>query len=127
MGVKYIGGAKHFRSIGQNLLAMKSSYGFENGYFGKNDGTSNNKVRTIITDNPDKTAKDFFNKISYGGVDISKNGVTMAQTHDGTIITFRLKTSSNGSPAVDINIDYSTHAAGIKRQKIHFAKSSEDK
>jgi hypothetical protein len=127
MGTRYIGGATYFRSIGQNLLAMKSSYGFENGYFGKNDGKSNNKVRTITTNNPEDTAREFFNRISYGGIDVSKDGVTMTQTHDGSIITFRLKTSSDGSPAVDINIEYSTHAAGIKRQKIHFAKPMEDK
>ena len=127
MGTRYIGGATYFRSIGQNLLAMKSSYGFENGYFGKNDGKSNNKVRTITTNNPEDTAREFFSRISYGGIDVSKDGVTMTQTHDGSIITFRLKTSSDGSPAVDINIEYSTHAAGIKRQKIHFAKPMEDK
>lgn len=125
MGTKYIGGATYYRSIGQNLLAMKGSYRFKNGYFGINDGKSNNKVRTITTDKPEETARDFFNRISYGGVNVSKNGVLMTRTHDGTIITFRIKTSSNGSPAVDINIDNSTRTAGIKRQKIHFTKPVE--
>lgn len=126
MGTKYIGGATYYRSIGQNLLGLKSSYSFENGYFGKNDGKSNNKVRTIITNTPVDTAKEFFNRISYGGVNISKNDVLMTKMHDGTIITFRLKTSSKGSPAVDINIEQSIQSAGIKRQKIHFAKQMED-
>jgi len=127
MGAKYVGGSLTYRSIGQNLLAMKSSYGFACGYFGKNDGHSNNSVRTIYSNNPVDTAKQFFSRLSYGGIDISKNGTTMTQTHDGSIITYRVQTSSPGSPAVDINIVQSTHAAGIKKQKIHFAVPKEAK
>ncbi len=127
MGVKYVGGSRIYRSIGQNLLIMKNSYGFACGYFGKNHGHSNNSVRTIYSDNPADTAKQFFSRLSYGGVDISKDGITMTQTHDGSIITYRVQTSSPGSPAVDINIIQSTHSAGIKKQKIHFAAPKEAK
>ncbi|MCF0106641.1 MAG: hypothetical protein HUJ53_07765 [Holdemanella sp.] len=44
---------------------------------------------------------------------------------DGTIITYREVSSSDGSPAVDINIKKSTDSSGVKSQKIHFVKKKE--
>ena len=42
---------------------------------------------------------------------------------DGSIISWRnVSSSADGSPAVDINIEYSSDSGGIKRQKIHFVK-----
>lgn len=41
---------------------------------------------------------------------------------DGTIITYREVSSSDASPAVDINIKKSTNPSGVKSQKIHFIK-----
>lgn len=41
---------------------------------------------------------------------------------DGTIISYREISSSDGSPAVEINIKQSTDHADIKYQKIHFVK-----
>lgn len=41
---------------------------------------------------------------------------------DGTIITFRPISSSDGSPAVDINIKGSDNHGKLKAQKIHFTE-----
>ena len=41
---------------------------------------------------------------------------------DGTIVTWREVSHSDGSSAVDINIKYSNNSGGLKRQKIHFVK-----
>lgn len=42
---------------------------------------------------------------------------------DGTVITYReVSHSSNGSPAVDINISSVDSSGNIKTQKIHFVK-----
>lgn len=39
---------------------------------------------------------------------------------DGTYVTWRLSSSSDGTSVVEINIDSSSHTGGIKTQKIHF-------
>lgn len=41
---------------------------------------------------------------------------------DGSILSYREVSSSDGTPAVEINIKKSTDHGGIKYQKIHFAK-----
>ena len=41
---------------------------------------------------------------------------------DGSIITWRSVSSSDGSPVVEINIKKSSHSGGLKEQKIHFEK-----
>lgn len=42
---------------------------------------------------------------------------------DGTVVTWREVSSSDGFPAVDINIKKSTDSGGLKVQKIHFVKN----
>ncbi len=44
---------------------------------------------------------------------------------DGSVISMRTTSYSDGSPAVQINITNSAHSGGVKEQKIHFVK--EDK
>ena len=39
---------------------------------------------------------------------------------DGTVITMRTTSHSDGTPVVEINIAKSKHSGGIKQQKIHF-------
>lgn len=39
---------------------------------------------------------------------------------DGTVFTMREVSTSDGSPAVTINIRKSTDSGGVKEQKIHF-------
>ncbi|MDO5307898.1 MAG: hypothetical protein Q4G03_00155 [Planctomycetia bacterium] len=41
---------------------------------------------------------------------------------DGTYITWRKTSTSDGSPAVDINIVDGADVGGIKYQKIHFVE-----
>ena len=41
---------------------------------------------------------------------------------DGSVITWRNISHSDGSPAVDINVERSSDSDGIKQQKIHFVK-----
>ena len=41
---------------------------------------------------------------------------------DGSILSYREVSSSDGTPAVEINIKKSTDHGGIKYQKIHFVK-----
>ena len=69
-------------------------------------------------------AKDFYEKLTYGAIEKSlPNGKgKIAKLKDGTIITYREISSSDGSPAVDINIKKSTNSNGVKQQKIHFTK-----
>ena len=46
----------------------------------------------------------------------------ITELKDGTIISYREVTSTEGSPAVEINIKKSTDTGGVKKQKIHFEK-----
>lgn len=41
---------------------------------------------------------------------------------DGGVVTWRETSISDGSPAVDINIEHSSDSGGVKEQKIHFIK-----
>lgn len=41
---------------------------------------------------------------------------------DGTIITWRVISNSDGTPVVEINIKGSSHTGGLKKQKIHFVE-----
>ena len=40
--------------------------------------------------------------------------------NDGTVVTMREISSSDGTPVVEINIKGSSHTGGLKNQKIHF-------
>jgi len=42
--------------------------------------------------------------------------------NDGTVITIREVSSSDGTPVVDINIKCSNHTGGLRSQKIHFVQ-----
>ena len=52
----------------------------------------------------------------------------MRITHmaDGSIITWREKSHSDGTSVVEINISGSSHTGGIKKQKIHFVKEKQN-
>lgn len=123
MGLGYKGGAPAWRGISENISRLANSYPYSNGYFGVVGTTS--KVRIIYSDNPRNTGKDFYEKISFGGVESKlPNGKGMkTNMADGTIITFRPKTSSDNNPGVDINISYSKEHGSLKQQKIHFEKT----
>lgn len=128
MGLSYKGGGFHYHSVSQNLPAMKKDYPIHNGYFGTKGNSKDDSVRHIKSSDPSATAKDFYSRISKGGVErdiVDKNGNIKGKTTkmaDGTVITWREISSSDGSPAVDINIKKSTDSGGLKIQKIHFVK-----
>lgn len=123
MGV-YKGGANYYRNICENLSTVSKSYQYSNGYFGKKSNPKDNYVRIIESSNVLETSEDFYNKITYGGTEKPLNGGKgfVSKMEDGTIITYRPVSSSDGSPAVDINIEKSIGSGGLKKQKIHFVE-----
>lgn len=67
------------------------------------------------------SAKDFYNKLASGGLEKRVNGnMKITRMSDGTVITMRRVSYSDGTPVVDINIKPSSHTGGVKGQKIHF-------
>ena len=128
MGLSYKGAASHYHSIGENVSALSKDYPLSNGYFGTKGDSQDNSIRHIESSDPSATAKDFYDKAAYGGVEseiLDKNGNVKGATTkmaDGTIVTWREVSSSDGSPAIDINIKYSNDSGGLKGQKIHFVK-----
>ena len=129
MGTCYKGGTDHYHSIAENLPELKAQYPYKDGYFGtKGDSSSNSKVRHIESKDPVQTAREFYDKATHGGIETTiydKRGNDIGQKtslQDGSIITWRNVSSSDGTPAVDINIEKSSNSGGIKQQKIHFVK-----
>lgn len=124
MGTCYKGNSKNYRSIGQNVMIASSSYNYKDGYFGEKSPSTGSKTRNIASPDNIATARDFYNKIAYGGTEASYKNGSMKITHmaDGSIITWRLTSHSDGTSVVEINISSSSHTGGIKQQKIHFIK-----
>ena len=125
MGTGYIGGAGHHHSISENVPALKQSYPYNNGYFGEK-GQGRSHTRNIVSADPVASAKEFFDKAAYGGISIPMaNGRgTTGKMSDGSIISYRKTSHSDGTPVVEINITKSTDTGGLKTQKIHFMKET---
>lgn len=123
MGHGYKGDTGHHHSITENLSSLTSNYEYNNGYFGVK-GQSSNHVRNIASDNPLETAKDFYDKASHGGIErpLDNGKGLYTKMSDGTILSFREVSASDGTPAVEINIKKSSDHGDIKYQKIHFVK-----
>lgn len=125
MGTGYKGNSKYYRSIGQNILIVSSKYDYHNGRFGINSPHGNLSTRNIASANNIAAAKDFYDKIAFGGKEtIVNNNLQITRMADGTIITMRKVSHSDGTPVIDINIERSTHTSGVKKQKIHFIKEN---
>ena len=124
MGTGYKGNSKYYRSIGQNILMAKSKYSYNNGYFGENSPSTGSRTRNISSDDPKATAVDFYNKVAFGGKEESyKDGkLKITKMADGTIVTWRETSHSDGTSVVEINISESSHTGGVKKQKIHFTE-----
>lgn len=120
----YLGGTNRHHSISDNLPNLTDSYQFAHGFFGDRGDSTKVRTRHITSNNPIKTSKDFYRKIAYGAIEknLPNNKGKVAKLKDGTIITYREISSSDGSPAVDINIKKSTDSKDVKQQKIHFIK-----
>ncbi|MBR4749727.1 MAG: hypothetical protein IK083_09200 [Abditibacteriota bacterium] len=113
MGTGYKGNSRYYRSVGQNILAASSKYEYNDGWFGKRGKSGNERIRNIETDDNLAAAKDFYDTIAYGGIEeIIDSNMSITKMADGTIITFRAVSHSDGTPAVDINIKPSTHTGG---------------
>ncbi|MEE3393496.1 MAG: hypothetical protein VZR23_07440 [Lachnospiraceae bacterium] len=123
MGHGYKGDTGHHHSITENLPTLTSSYDYKNGYFGDKSG-SNNRVRHITSNDPVKTAKDFYDKAAHGGIEhqMDNGKGVYTKMKDGSILSSREISSSDGSPAVEINIKHSKNHGDIKYQKIHFVQ-----
>lgn len=124
----YKDGASSFHGVCDNLDMLAGAFPLREGYFGRATRPNNSRVRIIESESPLETAREFYTSISYGGIEESLPGSagvrsTMA---DGTIITFREASCSDGSPAIDINVKESVDTGGIKRQKIHFTSSRQE-
>lgn len=126
MGLGYKGDTGHHHSIGENISDLSKDYPIKNGYFGTAGETSDSHIRHIESSDPASTAKDFYDRIAHGGIEndiFDKNGNKKGATTkmaDGSVVTWREISSSDGSPAIDINIRKSTDNGGLKTQKIHF-------
>ncbi len=121
MGTGYKGGSVYFRSIGQNILIASNTYDYSNGYFGINSIHGNNRTRNITAQDNLVAVRDFYNKIAFGGIEqVIDENTRITRMADGTVITMREVSHSDGTPVVDINIKPSTHTGGVKGQKIHF-------
>ena len=120
----YNGGTSYHRSIAENLPNLASKYSFNNGYFGTRGDSTKERTRHIESKNPISTSTDFYSKLTHGAIEkqLPNGKGAVAKLADGTIVTYRKISSSDGSPAVDINIKRSEESGGIKQQKIHFVK-----
>lgn len=81
-------------------------------------------VRNITSSEPANTAQDFYDKAAHGGIErtMSSGKGHYTKMKDGSILSYREVSSSDGTPAVEINIKKSINPGGIKYQKIHFTK-----
>ena len=122
MGTGFKGGTYTHHSISDNLSALKSNYKYSKGYFG-DKGKGRDFTRNIVSDNPAKTAKEFYDIAAKGGIEKTTSKGKISKMADGTIFSYRETSSSDGTPVVEINIKYSTDNGGVKYQKIHFEGS----
>lgn len=123
MGTGLKGNSVYFRSIGQNVLLASKKYGYNNGYFGENSMHGKDRTRNIVASDNLAAAQDFYNKIAFGGKEqIVDDNMSITRMADGTVITMRKVSHSDGTPVVDINIRPSSHTGGVKGQKIHFVQ-----
>lgn len=125
MGITYKNNSPKHRSLGENLPRLESNPLFvRNGNHYGMSSKGGAAVTTIKSDNPIKTAQEFFDKIGYGGAfmrdvrtgQITENRVSL---RDGTIINYRVN-SKSASPAVEINVKKSKENCGLRSHKIHF-------
>ena len=114
--------------VDNNVYYTGKKYGLSNsGYFGvKGKKGSASWIRQIYTENPEVEASHFYDLLSNGGKEkpLTNGHGFISTMSEGSKITIRIKTSSKGSPAVDLNLE-GFHKGVKSHQKIHFV-SKED-
>lgn len=125
MGHGYASDPGQYREIGENISSLVQKYHYEDGMFGQRG--SRTYFRVITAEDPLKEANYFYQQLSKGGVERSvKNGkVRISVMSDGSEVSIREVTSTEGSPAVEISIRRSINPGGLKTQKIHFLKQTQ--
>ena len=130
MGHGYKGDTGHYHTIGENVGTLRDKFTFNEstGYFGVRGKSGQGNVRNIASDDPAKTAKAFYDIAGRGGIEepLANGKGFRVSMKDGSIITYREVSSSDGSPAVDIHITSSSDdTGGVRTQKIHFVRKKE--
>ena len=107
------------RTFDQNVPYLKEIANLSSkGYFGKKG--SSVRVRRIESEDPVSMFSEFFATATLGAIDSKIDGKAVVRKMlCGTIVTGRITSSSDGSPAIDLNIVNSKYA---KSQKLHFVK-----
>ena len=117
-------GADSHHNLTDNLPELKKHFKTTpEGYFGT-EGSST-RTRRIASDDPLATAEEFFKIATKGGVpkqlDHAPPGMEAIKMKDGSLITKRVTSSSDGTPVVEISVK-GTSKGHVKDQKIYFVK-----
>ncbi|MBQ2689367.1 MAG: hypothetical protein IJG05_04735, partial [Solobacterium sp.] len=102
---------------------------YHDGYFGRQGESKRSSIRNIESDDPSRTAQAFYDELTHGGLEYTlykKDGTEngkYTEMADGTRINWRpVSSSADGSPAVDIDIQFSDDHGDLKTQKNHFVR-----
>lgn len=113
------------RTFVDNLPELSERFALKpSGYFGSKT-PRNGRVRIIESVDPAKDAYDFQspagnNPSVFKVIDGGKEHVM--RMRDGTIITYRRYSNSDGTPVVELSL---VDAPGVRNQKIHFVKKGQ--
>ncbi|MBQ4269619.1 MAG: hypothetical protein IJB97_08235 [Clostridia bacterium] len=108
-------------TVDYNAHKMRKKYPLtQGGYFGK----KGENRRVIYSENQYKESKRFYSKVSKGGRQkTNPNGrIKQKIMKDDGVVTYREKTSTKDSPAVD----FGKMKGQVKNQRIHFIKKEND-
>jgi hypothetical protein len=125
MGNFYKGNSPTYRSLRENLPEVNKSYiQSTDGFFGEVGKAGVSEIRQIDVDDVISESRKFYDTIAYGGIEtkLPKGNGVRTELRDGTIIVYRVITSTPNSPAVEINVRRSNDNCGLKYHKIHFEK-----
>jgi len=106
-------------ALANNIEALSYEYPLTpGGYF----GVKSRNTRAIVSDNPMSTADSFWKTLSRDGrPDPLPNGKgDRVRFDDNSLVVYRVVTTSNGSPAVEIWVESSSGRKIAAYQKIHF-------
>lgn len=116
-------------SILRNAEKASAKFGYneDTGYFGSRLKGKSRDLRTLISDDPIKDARELFRQLSEGGdiVPTDNPHQTLYLLPGGAYVSLRIVTSTEGSPAVEINVKSDKANTKVKSQKIHFIKKGE--